>query len=824
MQTTPPSESGFSRLRVLFAFVLCTIGAGLAFVSFAASPSSGTISPSTTTNVTWQGTGNGLPPAAGGEADCEEGANCDTFKLTISGTPGDWVGKQVKVKIQWLLNSNDYDLSVRKGSPDGPIVGSSGNAASTSEELTLNPASSSIGTGDFYVRAIYFAVVSADQYNGSASVVAAGVPPIPAPTPVGWRDAALPELPSSSRRPSDARYRRRGAVDRRNWFSEGVSGQPGFTATPQNGGRSMYIALLQTLRITFDDTCVSSPGALWEDKSFVTTSAQTFDPILFTDRTNTVGRTLVSQLEFPAGSAATASAYTDNDGDTWVQSTGAGPGSGIDHQTIGGGGPFHAPLVNPAYPNAIYYCAQLPAATCALSVDGGTTYGPAVPVDPGMLCGGLHGHIKVGPDGTAYLPNKGCGGQGIIVSEANGAPGTWVVRVVPGSSEGGSDAAVGIGRGDQTGGAGRVYLGYADGDNRAVISTSADRGATWSQPLDVGAVFGINNVAFPAVVAGDDNRAAFAFYGTPTAGGLQGARFRGVWHLYVAHTYDGGATWTTVDATPNDPMQRGCIWLGGGANICRNMLDFMGVDLDKRGRVLVGYNDGCAGAECAQAGNDATGNSYTALSAIARQNGGKSLFAAHDAIFPDAPTTPGAPYVTALRNNNVVQLQWSTSNTGGAPVTQYTISRGTTSGGETFLANVPGTQTRYTDAGATDPNVTYFYKVAATNAQGTSCGNNECRRVTSVTPPRAKATPCMWIRTKPERRRRIPISTSRSCPWLSLPPARMPASWYSTFASRISPRCRMSACGESCGIHRTRPTSPGRRQPCRKMSGSSTSA
>ena len=167
----------------------------------------------------------------------------------------------------------------------------------------------------------------------------------------------------------------------------------------------MYIALLETLRITFDDSCPASPGALWEDKSFVTTSAQTFDPILFTDRTSTTGRTLVSQLEFPAGSAATAYAYTDDDGETWIPSNGAGPGSGIDHQTIGGGGPLHAPIPPTAtYPNALYYCSQLPLATCALSIDGGLTYGPAIPVDPNAECGGLHGHIKVGPDGTAYLP------------------------------------------------------------------------------------------------------------------------------------------------------------------------------------------------------------------------------------------------------------------------------------------------------------------------------------------------------------------------------------------------------------------------------------
>jgi hypothetical protein len=248
----------------------------------------------------------------------------------------------------------------------------------------------------------------------------------------------------------------------------------------------------------------------------------------------------------------------------------------------------------------MYYCAQLPGSACALSLDGGQTFGPATQTALPTECGGLHGHIKVGPDGTAYLPNKGCGTeQAAIVSEDNGV--TWQIRKVPGSTQGGSDPAVAIGRGDQLPGRGRVYLGYADGNQRAVITTSDNRGLTWSHAVDVGAAFGINNVAFPAVMAGDDNRAAFAFLGTPVAGPLQGERFRGVWHLYVAHTYDGGQTWHTVDATPTDPMQRGCIWLGGGANICRNMLDFMGIDVDKRGRVLVAYNDGCAGAECSQA-------------------------------------------------------------------------------------------------------------------------------------------------------------------------------------------------------------------------------
>ena len=61
------------------------------------------------------------------------------------------------------------------------------------------------------------------------------------------------------------------------------------------------------------------------------------------------------------------------------------------------------------------------------------------------------------------------------------------------------------------------------------------------------------------MVAGDGDRAAFAFLGTTAAGDATGddPTFPAVWHLYVAHTYDGGASWATADVTPNDPVQRG---------------------------------------------------------------------------------------------------------------------------------------------------------------------------------------------------------------------------------------------------------------------------
>ena len=111
--------------------------------------------------------------------------------------------------------------------------------------------------------------------------------------------------------------------------------------------------------------------------------------------------------------------------------------------------------------------------------------------------------------------------------------------------------------------------------------TSALPGRTF---FDVSSVYGLNQIAFPAAVGGSAGRAAVAFYGSTTttaAGGDSNLdTFTGVWHLYVAHTFDGGLHWTTTDVTPNAPMQRGGLLRGGGANVTRNLLDFFDITID----------------------------------------------------------------------------------------------------------------------------------------------------------------------------------------------------------------------------------------------------
>ena len=385
-----------------------------------------------------------------------------------------------------------------------------------------------------------------------------------------------------------------------------------------------------TLRAIFDDS-VSPAKVTWADKRspFARVS---LDPILWAD--SSTGRVFESQLD---GACSTTS-YTEDDGETWFLSQGCGTPAGPDHQTLGGGN-FATP--QPAvttYPHAIYYCSQgVVTAVCARSDDGGLTFGPGVPIYNLTQCGGLHGHIRVSPDGTAYVPNEDCtdaaGVQrpAVVVTNDNGL--TWNVRTISRakSSRPGGDPSAAAGASNT------LYVGYVNYDGHPNIAISRDHGLTWSKPFDAGAGYGIQNAEFAEVIAGDDDRAAFAFLGTPTPGDDQSSGFNGVWHLYVATTYNAGKTWVTADITPADPVQRGCIWNGGGSNPCRNLLDFNDITVDRIGRVLIGYADGCTGS-CV---DDPTANAsfgpasaQDALATIARQASGKTLFRAYDGTLP----------------------------------------------------------------------------------------------------------------------------------------------------------------------------------------------
>ena len=536
-----------------------------------------------------------------------------------------------------------------------------------------------------------------------------------------------------------------------NWKSDQSFSNSMFSIA--NGGRVMLYGgfSAELYRATFND-CSSPAKPNWEAKPLVlaATPRVAGDPILFTD--HDTGRTFVSQLEglTPAGSTTD---ITDNDGDTFSPSEGSSLPSDVDHQTFGGG-PYHAPVPptkTDAYPNAVYYASQSVAdARAARSDDGGVTFGPGFPMYTINQCAGLHGHIKVSPkDGTVYVPNVGCGGaipfhetgaqQAVIVSEDNGI--TWNIRPIPDSTthgNGSADNAI-IGTRDPSvsiDADGNVYFVYqaeddAAGNTHPKVAVSHDRGLHWDPSIDVGAAVlngnPIKNATFVTATAGSSGRAAVAFFGTETGGnnwacgegddcslsaqGVStgiGARplFTGVWYLYVSTTFDGGKTWTTQNVTPGDPIQRGGICNGG---TCRNLLDFMDLQIDKQGRVLVAGEDGCVGP-CVQGG----GNSFSAKGFITRQSGGKRMLAAFD---PAEPALAGAPLVTASIDaaKTTVSLTWQPPDNGGSDVTAYKIYRIVGAAAPVLIGTV--TQTSFNDT-SFDPNAANKYRVTAVNAMG----------------------------------------------------------------------------------------------------------
>lgn len=399
-----------------------------------------------------------------------------------------------------------------------------------------------------------------------------------------------------------------------------------------NTGNVMYQAGAQTLKVSFNDLLGT---ASWSNVSFPTTgSGVSLDPILFTDPVT--GETAVSQLVPPCS----ISAVTPDDGANWKVSSGCSIPGGADHQTIGGG-PLTDGLSVGTAGHGMYYCAQdLVASTCGLSRDGGLTYGPAVPVYTFTPfadmagCGGLHGHIKVARDGTAYLPNQSCNKgagpkQAVVVTENDGL--TWSQRLVPDAPDNGlrSDPSVAIGSD------GTVYFAYEDASGLPKVAVSRDKGKTWTPSFDLGTPAGVKYAVFPAAVAGDGDRAAVAFLGatqaTSSPDTYEDSKYNGVWHLYVSTTYDRGVTWQTVDVTPNDPVQRGCVYWGNGScpSAQRNLLDFMDAGLDRNGRVVVGYADGCTGS-CVNGG----ANTRSDVANIARQTSGDPLFVTPPPVAP----------------------------------------------------------------------------------------------------------------------------------------------------------------------------------------------
>jgi len=625
---------GRARLVVIAAAL---VGGGLAAGGVdAATPTSGTVSPSSPNASFTAGpfavantSGNAGPVMCAAPA-----APCDNFTLHVNTPAGYGTGHSMNVAVSWPNPAADFDLYLLDAS--GKQIASS--ASSADPEVVKVPPTS----GTYTVRVVPYAPLG-QRITGTISLSANPVQPPPSSAPAsGYHNYPAPNSINDAHN----------------------AGEPSI-GYDTSTNKALYQSYLSTYRVGFDDR-TSPATASYVDKSATAAkgcpggSTTSLDPIGFTDRAT--HRTFESQL-LDLGVSGSQTCFSDDNGDTWSQSQGGGAGSGVDHQTLGGG-PFSKTGLGPltSYPNAVYYCSQdIAEASCSLSQDGGRVFNPTIPMYTIQQCRGLHGHLKVAPDGTVYVPNKNCGGHpAVVVSGDNGLH--WAIRPVPTGTAGKSDPSVSIGAN------GTVYLGWNGANNHAFAAVSHDKGQTWTNVQDIGAQLGIQNSVFPAAVAGDDNRAAVTFIGTATGGNSQQTDvFKGVWQLYVAATYDGGKTYKLSNATGADPVQRGSICVSGttcGSD--RNLLDFIDATVDSQGRVLVGYADGCTAACVTTTNPNASTPGYRdALATIARQDSGLRMFAANDPL-PDL-TVHG---ISASRNSSGhEQLSAVLSNIGNAPAT-----------------------------------------------------------------------------------------------------------------------------------------------------------
>ena len=740
MKKNNHKKSGFLRFRIILGLAFCAVGSWLAMMSFASTPASGMLTdlnPVITYDAGPFNTPNQSPLGLGqvdvGPRCDNAGFPCDNFALTVSLPPGYMAAHpaaSVKVTMSWTdigAGQSDYDLYIYNGvvtTLDGSQPADYQSASGSNPEVaSINPLQD--GVKQYSVRIVPYMTthetvhVRIELIAGSGT--GGGFPGF------GGADPTAPGVPRYQNF-----YAPAGST------AESSTGEFNIGFNPATG-RIMLMNSGPIWRLTTPERLAQAKPecceGLWEDKTNPTTITG-LDPILWTDQPT--GTTIASNSTVGTNIVY---ATSTNDGDTWNPVSVSGPNASSDHQTIGSGpyppgSPYSNPILN--HGRAVYYCAQtypVGAAACQRSDTLGLSYGAStLPYNGNTdLCAGIHGHVRVGPDGTVYLPIRDCSGNaGLSVSTDAGA--TWTQHFVPNSAvqAHGSDPSIAIGANNT------VYFFYVANNPDSTeghmhVQVSTDHGTTWSKDTDLGATHGIKNAVFPEAMAGDDNRAACGFVGTDQPGNYEGASFPGVWYLFIATTYDSGDHWVVVNATPNDPVQGKIgIWQGGGGNANRNLLDFNEITLDDKGRVLFGYDDGCV-ADCI---GDPSQASYGAKMRVARQIGGKSLFSAFDS---QTDTTvakiPKAACLSGTRDPLASHLTWKIPDNGGSNIVRYEIWRGTTAGGETLLTTTQDADPKFIDTSASASVPDYYYYVKAINSAGTGVQSNEVHLAIVPLPP-----------------------------------------------------------------------------------------
>ncbi len=630
---------------LLFAATALIFGPGWA--AFAANPSQGTLNPSSTTALQWDGDALG-GPAITTETACQNGINCDVFTIHLTGTAADYAGQQLLIKITFSMLS-DYDLYVHKDTLDGAVVFTGENASqpAASEQVVINPATS--GAGDYVVHIVYADVVPTDQYHGTAQLLSATGPGA-TPPPMRTANYVAGGITFTNSVPLKAPTTLRdGEPSNRTDFAGNayVGAIRGFPA-----GVDLWRFDLNPLSPSFDPN-MRIPIYRGQPDAF---SPATTEAELGGDGGGDID--LAVPFSLPPGQpdptiafssliAANISTGKSSDRAATFQKNPLGNGTGgiiTDdrqwHEFLGSTSVY------------MWYRTLAPAVTqIQRSDDGGLTYGPAVtagqttqvgPIDVHQATGIVYagtsqGTVVVGtPASLAVPPTSYTVNQ--AATDPNGVAHLFFVTKV--ADDGTPN--------------GTVYVCYSN-DADILLKHSTDKGVTWSDPVRVNNV-GTNTNVFPWMETGPTpGSVGIVWFGT------QGANDdTAEWRVYYAQSFDANSntpTFRNVEVTePEHIIHASNISEGGltGANN-RNLIDYFQVSFDPQGAAVIAYTDDH---------NDYDGHTY-----VARQNSGPSIKGGNLPVLAEGNALVIPPGTASVNSDEVMPPRMPGLN--GEQVTDY---------------------------------------------------------------------------------------------------------------------------------------------------------
>ncbi|MDQ4095242.1 MAG: glycoside hydrolase [Actinomycetota bacterium] len=298
--------------------------------------------------------------------------------------------------------------------------------------------------------------------------------------------------------------------------------------------------------------------------------------------------------------------FSDDGGRIWRSNPrGCSPTVVWDHQTMVAAKPRTTQTVG--YPNVLHQCVNaVYAAMCSRSLDGGLSWGPAVPAyaneEAAQLCGAQHGHLAASPDGRVYLPTSRCGTKPMVyISDDDGM--TWRKSVIANIDTPFVDPTVSV---DSKG---NLYAAFIDERGFLHYATSRNNGKKWSNSIKVARGWTAN---MPVIVAGDPGKVTITYPGTndlPKGYGTKGYADGPPTDKWVRNVAWGANFTTSTNglskkprfrttiATGRDPIGRGQMCVA--ATRCEYLVDFIEAVIAPNGLPYASFVDGCLG-RCAR--------------------------------------------------------------------------------------------------------------------------------------------------------------------------------------------------------------------------------